>query len=57
MHASSRAGDAEQVRRLLAEGVPVDEPDEHGKTPLMWASEAPGRTEEVPLLNPSPARP
>ena len=51
LSAAIRAGDAEQVRGLLAGGVPVDARDEHGKTPLMCASEAPGRTEVlVPLL-------
>ena len=53
LSAAIRAGDAEQVRGLLAEGVPVDVDarDEHGKTPLMCASEVPGRTEVlVPLL-------
>jgi len=38
LHEAAFAGNLEEVRRLLEEGVAVDVPDLEGRTPLMWAS-------------------
>jgi len=38
--AAASRNDAGAVRRLVAEGMAVDEPDEHGWTALMWAARA-----------------
>jgi ankyrin repeat protein len=38
LHAAAFAGNLEEVRRLLEQGVAVDARDAEGRTPLMWAS-------------------
>ena len=42
-------GDKRLLRRLIAEGFPVNEQDEHGYTALMYAAQA-GSVERVVLL-------
>ena len=38
LHEAAYAGNLEEVRRLLEEGIAVDVLDPEGRTPLMWAS-------------------
>jgi ankyrin repeat protein len=40
IHDAAKAGDAEQVERLIAAGVDVDEKDIADKTALLWAADA-----------------
>ena len=40
IHDAAKAGDAEQVERLIAAGVDVNEKDIADKTPLHWAVDA-----------------
>ena len=46
LHAAARSGDVAAVRRLVAD---VEEPREHGMTPLHWAAGF-GRVEPVKVL-------
>ncbi len=49
--AASLDESSEVVRALIDVGAPVDEPDEEGMTPLLWAATAdPGHTEIVDAL-------
>jgi ankyrin repeat protein len=50
LRAAVKAGDAAAVQTLLDGGAPVDEPDEHGLTPLMHAAGRPGNLPVVKLL-------
>ena len=49
LHDAARAGDVEAIRRLLADGLPVDGRDADGRTPVMVATVA-RRTEAVRTL-------
>ena len=49
IHDAAKAGDAQQVERLIAEGVDVDEKDIADKTALLWAADA-GQMDVVQVL-------
>ncbi|MEE9159030.1 MAG: ankyrin repeat domain-containing protein [Gammaproteobacteria bacterium] len=49
IHDAARAGDADEVERLIAAGVDVDEKDLSDKTPLHWGVDA-GHMDVVQVL-------
>ena len=49
IHDAAKAGDAQQVERLIAGGVDVDEKDIADKTALLWAADA-GQMDVVQVL-------
>lgn len=54
LHHASRCGHREVCRLLLAAGADANELDDHGSTPLMWASDY-GRPEIVEVLLSDPS--
>jgi ankyrin repeat protein len=49
IHDAAKAGDAQQVERLIARGVDVDEKDIAERTALLWAADA-GQMDVVQVL-------
>src|SRR5262245_20882810 len=51
LHVAGDHAESEEVRRLLANGVPPDSRDSSGYTPLLWASFKAAVGDQVPVIN------